>query len=157
MDAIIFYGILLAALVAAVVLTAKRANQRAARAADLPRPISAPAPRPSVLRGMGTLILVIGLSALLWSCVAGLAIDPALGVADNLHWAGTRNSAMLWGFGLAVVGVLMRLGGRTVAPPAADQPTDRTHRRCPACAEPVLREAVKCKHCGEALVPLPYS
>jgi predicted amidophosphoribosyltransferase len=30
-----------------------------------------------------------------------------------------------------------------------------THVKCPACAEPVLREATKCKHCGSALTPQP--
>lgn len=28
-------------------------------------------------------------------------------------------------------------------------------RKCPDCAEAVLREAVKCKHCGAALQPIP--
>lgn len=30
-----------------------------------------------------------------------------------------------------------------------------THVRCHACSEYVLREANKCKHCGEALTPQP--
>lgn len=30
--------------------------------------------------------------------------------------------------------------------------TDDTHRRCPACAEAVRREAAKCKHCGHAII-----
>ena len=32
----------------------------------------------------------------------------------------------------------------------------KTHHACPACAEQVLRAAVKCKHCGGALTPAPY-
>lgn len=34
--------------------------------------------------------------------------------------------------------------------------SQRTHCKCPACAELVLREATKCKHCGSPLTPQPY-
>lgn len=34
-------------------------------------------------------------------------------------------------------------------------PSERTHVRCPQCAEFVLPEALKCKHCGEQLTPDP--
>lgn len=109
----------------------------------------------SVMRPLGTLVFVLGICALLWACMAGLAIDPSNKMIDNLQWASTRNTSMIWGFGLVLAGLLMRA---TAGPrPPKDAPTDRTHRRCPACAEPVLREATKCKHCGEALTPLPYS
>ena len=36
---------------------------------------------------------------------------------------------------------------------ALEVPTDATHVRCGSCAEFVVPEAVKCKHCGAALVP----
>lgn len=38
---------------------------------------------------------------------------------------------------------------------AVKAPTEKSHVRCPACAEFVLPEAAKCKHCGAALVPDP--
>lgn len=31
-------------------------------------------------------------------------------------------------------------------------PNDDTHTKCPDCAEPILREAKVCKHCGRRLV-----
>lgn len=37
--------------------------------------------------------------------------------------------------------------------PKADPASDDEHKKCPACAEWVKREAVKCKHCGEQLLP----
>jgi hypothetical protein len=35
-----------------------------------------------------------------------------------------------------------------------DAPNWRTHVRCPDCKEFVRRDAVTCKHCGIALVPM---
>ncbi len=35
-------------------------------------------------------------------------------------------------------------------------PSTKTHMQCPACAEMVLREATKCKHCGGAVTPTRY-
>lgn len=32
-------------------------------------------------------------------------------------------------------------------------PTPKTHVRCPDCAELVLKQASKCKHCGCVLIP----
>lgn len=32
-------------------------------------------------------------------------------------------------------------------------PTPETHVKCPDCAELVLKEAKKCKHCGCSLIP----
>lgn len=140
--------------IAARAANAREDRRRAAAAGT--KPIGTPRARGSVLRSLGGVLITFGLLSLVWACTANLAIDPALSLADNLHWASTRNSAMLWGFGLIVVGALMRLSARGAGNSApADAPTDATHVRCPACAEPVRREAIKCKHCGGTLVPQP--
>lgn len=34
--------------------------------------------------------------------------------------------------------------------------SDATHVKCPACAEQILRDATKCKHCGADVAPQPY-
>lgn len=105
------------------------------------------------MRIIGALLVVVGLVSLLWACALDLTISPASGLVHNLSAAAGRNSAALWGFGLVVVGLLMRLSApRRASGPAVSY---ETHRRCPACAEPVLRAASKCKHCGTAIAPEP--
>lgn len=37
--------------------------------------------------------------------------------------------------------------------PDSNQPTAKTHVRCPDCRELVRMDARKCKHCGAALIP----
>lgn len=37
-------------------------------------------------------------------------------------------------------------------PNLKDQPNEKTHRKCPECAEQILIEAKTCKHCGHRLV-----
>lgn len=37
--------------------------------------------------------------------------------------------------------------------PKESAPTEKTHTKCTACREFVLRDAIKCKHCGTTLVP----
>lgn len=37
------------------------------------------------------------------------------------------------------------------APKAAPVPASATHRKCPFCAEEILVEAIKCKHCGSEI------
>lgn len=34
--------------------------------------------------------------------------------------------------------------------------SSKTHAKCPACAELILREASKCKHCGTTVTPIRY-
>jgi hypothetical protein len=60
------------------------------------------------------------------------------------------------GMVLPLIGLLIAIGMPTIRPvtvPAA-LPDRSAERKCPACAEWVLKEARKCKHCGEALVPV---
>ena len=60
----------------------------------------------------------------------------------------------LYGFLLFIIAIVHVL----VIPPLNSQYTNPSKiRDCPFCAEPVLRQAVKCKHCGSALSPIPPS
>lgn len=53
--------------------------------------------------------------------------------------------------GILLVALLPRV---TVPGDPDARPTPETHVRCPDCAEFVLKEARKCKHCGAQLVPV---
>jgi hypothetical protein len=85
-----------------------------------------------------------------------------LAVAVAVFAARRGRSAVLW-FVLAlllspVLGLLFLAVSRDLsARPAGDGelPTAQTHARCPACAEWVLPQAVRCRHCGAELTPDP--
>jgi hypothetical protein len=51
--------------------------------------------------------------------------------------------------------VLIALPSRLPPPQAASIARNRRVRPCPRCAEEILLEAAKCKHCGSELAPLP--
>jgi hypothetical protein len=56
---------------------------------------------------------------------------------------------------LPLIGVIIAIGVSSrvaPAPPQSSAPR-RNEKKCPACAELILREAKKCKHCGEVLSP----
>lgn len=57
---------------------------------------------------------------------------------------------------LAVI-LVLALGASKSAAAAPDSPSPLTHVRCPDCKELVRADAVKCKHCGAALVPTDLS
>lgn len=46
------------------------------------------------------------------------------------------------------------VGSFSMSKPDHSNPSFKTHSKCPACQEWVMKEASKCKHCGSALVPV---
>jgi hypothetical protein len=56
------------------------------------------------------------------------------------------------GFGYFLLSIILSplIGLLIVAfsPSLRDAPSAETHVKCPMCAEPILKAALKCKHCG---------
>jgi hypothetical protein len=64
-------------------------------------------------------------------------------------------AGFLLGFGLGPLGLVI---GLVLPPNSAKAETtalrDGSMRQCPACAEPIRAEAVKCRYCGTDIAPL---
>ncbi len=92
----------------------------------------------------GIVIVVVGLYFLPWLAALGRGHRNATGifVLDLLlGWT-------LLGWVVAMVWAVSGTDDKT-----ADEPSSRTHVRCPDCRELVLKQARVCKHCGCRLVP----
>lgn len=69
-------------------------------------------------------------------------------------------NGFLWfigGFCLSIIGLIIIAALPSLKPQptvaGGEIATPQTHVRCPDCKELVRKDAVKCKHCGSALVP----
>lgn len=129
----------------------------------------------SEAEGLAAVILVAGLFVALLYLYLGVRLKHLLSTAPNQPLLILRVGAGylilvcllaavggdgLAGSAMAVVGLLMtwyvyanirRLGAAGAGVDAASPPTGRQERPCPACAEPVLVAARKCKHCGSEI------
>ena len=69
--------------------------------------------------------------------------------------AQTKNySGCLWLIIGVMFGPLALLGIGFMEKRAVDPEDDPRLRPCPYCSEPILKTAIKCKHCGSAVEPL---
>lgn len=72
--------------------------------------------------------------------------------------ANNRGRSGFWWFAISLlisplvaaifVGLMSNLANKAATPPAAPQANTRKTKRCPLCAEDIMREATRCKHCG---------
>lgn len=84
---------------------------------------------------------------LLICLVTGIAA-AVIGSSKGRSWFGW----FLIGFFFNVIGVLVAIGVASKRPVVvADAPPTRNLKKCPHCAELILLEASKCKHCGSAV------
>ena len=91
----------------------------------------------------------------LW--LAGAVVVGAVASARNRSVVGWFALALLISPLLAIVAVaLMPAAPRPGSTPDT-APSVTTHRACPQCAEWVLVDALKCRHCGTELDPPPHA
>ena len=68
--------------------------------------------------------------------------------------SGAGGSGLAAGFAaflVPIAALVMALSAKSSAQLAVEHGAHGNYRKCPFCAEPVRREAIKCKHCGSSL------
>lgn len=108
------------------------------------------------MRVFGWIVAAAGVFALLY----GLAMDTSVATVggqrvNNLGLMRDAQNALIVGAVLLVVGVIMGTRKKAEPPPTTTEKRDFwLERKCPHCAEKILREAKVCKHCGRDVEPL---
>jgi len=59
--------------------------------------------------------------------------------------------SLIFGIALFVLGILLLLAQQMYASRNPEKWNPKAFKQCPYCAEPVKKEAVRCKHCGADL------
>jgi hypothetical protein len=84
----------------------------------------------------------------LFCLVVGFIMVPLVARAG-----GTGMNAAVGAFLVPLAALVFLLSSNTSEAVAVEKGEHGAFRKCPFCAEPIRREAVKCKHCGSAVEP----
>lgn len=105
------------------------------------------------MRGFGFLVLIVGVLVLIVGASMDVTVATSAGSrVYNIGLMNERSNLFTFGGIACLIGVLMVLFGGRRQSDHATTPT-RELRPCPYCAEPILRQAIKCKHCGSEVEP----
>lgn len=105
------------------------------------------------MRGWGLTILVVGIIWVLSAMNMDVSIGTGLGRVNNFGLMAQRQNLIMIGGFISLGGLLMVILARRR--PVLESDTAVDTRPCPMCAEPIRREAIKCKHCGADVEPKP--
>jgi len=107
------------------------------------------------MRKFGVFLLVVGA---IWVMFA-MGMDTSIAIGDGRRVnnfgliAAKQNQIMVGGLILLSGLLMMIFGGRKSGASTIGKDVDM--RPCPFCAEPIKKEAIKCKHCGSDLTLVP--
>lgn len=91
-------------------------------------------------RGRSGILFFLGCGA------AGFLLAVLIG-----NGGGTGLGAGFGAFVAPALGLMIALSSKNSAQIAVEHGAHGDYKKCPFCAEPVRREAIKCKHCGSTL------
>lgn len=83
----------------------------------------------------------------LCTLTGGFLLAIIVAKIGSSFWAG------VWAFLSPIIGFVVALASETGQEMAVQRGEYGGYKKCPFCAEPVRREAIKCKHCGSELPP----
>lgn len=106
------------------------------------------------MKGFGTFALIVGICWLIFALSMDVSVATgAGGRVNNLGLMADRQIHTIVGGVIALAGLLMVLLGGKSSPAASLIENDT--RPCPLCAETIKNAAIKCKHCGADVEPIP--
>jgi hypothetical protein len=96
---------------------------------------------------LGIIFLAIGILVIATAFGMDTSVSTELGLrVNNIGLMSMRSNLISIGGFIFVAGaMLLAFGSRS---------SGVDLRNCPMCSEPILREAIKCKHCGSSVEPL---
>jgi hypothetical protein len=98
------------------------------------------------MRTLGIAILVIGFLVIAIAFGIDTSVSTGLGVkVNNIGLLSMRSNLISAGGFVFIAGaILLAFGVRG---------SETASKKCPMCSEPILPEAIKCKHCGSSVEP----